>query len=269
MAVSETAEKSEALESSDVEATSVVESPVCGCDPQDAQGAQPDDGQPEGGQDEAQLAAEQIERQLEDLEEMVAKNPASRSLFAAALASAREPLSHDELADQLDDVYRPSTCTQTPRSAIGALVRHGGLRETILVDGEPYEGTREDFRNDDAIPEDARVEYLLSTTSAGERLLATISSSSRIQRLFDSRPEHARVFTDVLAFCDTSDGRTRDEIAEYLKGDGDALHVSPQTGFPTVYPAFYTGALEDVGALAWRGRWRLTKEGEDFLHALS
>ena len=92
MAVSET-EKGEALESPDVGGSAAVEPPTCGCDPQDAQGAQPDGAQPEGEQDEAQLAAEQIERQLEDLEEMVAKNPASRSLFAAALASAREPLS--------------------------------------------------------------------------------------------------------------------------------------------------------------------------------
>ena len=140
----------------------------------------------------------------------------------------------------------PSTCTQTPRSAIGALVRHGGLRETILVDGEPYEGTREDFRNDDAIPEDARVEYLLSTTPAGERLLATISSSSRIQRLFDSRPEHARVFTDVLAFCDTSDGRDARRDRRVPQGRRRCPAREPPDGIPDRVPAFYTGALEDV-----------------------
>ena len=197
--------------------------------------------------------------------EMVQRNPASRPLYRAALERARTRIDRRELCSMLEDVPKSRTCTQTPQTVVGALVRHGALEETILVDGEPYGGTPEQFRADESITEATKVSYAVATTTAGKRFLEADKPSSRLEALLESKPEHARSLMEVLMFCDCSDGKTRDEIADMLYADGDALMIDPNTGRPSVYPAYFTGELEDAGALTWNGTWKLTREGEEFL----
>lgn len=193
-------------------------------------------------------------------------NPAATRLLLAAIRGARQAVDRAELAACLADVRTPATCTLSPQGAIAALIRHGGLVQTITVDGESYPGDEAALRADDTIADDAVIAFAVQATDAGLRLVRELAPASRIGALLDEKPAYRDALVDLLAFCDTDAGRTRDEIAAFLAQDGDALRVDPATGFPRVYPAFFTGCLETVGALVWDETWRLTEEGEDFLH---
>lgn len=201
----------------------------------------------------------------EELSLAVANNPSIKPTCIAALAHAVERTDREELAAHLASLPKRAAQTQNPSTVIAILVKHGGMTESIEVDGEPYDGTLEDLRADESVPDDARIQYFVQTTENGARLAEELAPASQIARLFAEHPDRAEGLRTVLEFCDAPEGRSRDEIEACLFARPDILGSNPKTGGPNVYPAYFTTALEDAGAMQWNGTWKLTEEGRNFL----
>lgn len=201
---------------------------------------------------------------------LVRTNPASKKLYVAALEAMKASegeMDRKSLAASLDGVPVPATCTQTSQQIISSLASNGALEEMIYVDGERYEGTLDELREDETIPEDAVVEHRVAVTEAGLMALEHFAPSREIALLFEEKPQHSHAFKKVLKACSCPEGKSGKEVETLFKGDDEALKPSERTGLPTVYPAFFTGELERVGAVEWNGAWRTTEEGRAFLTA--
>lgn len=204
---------------------------------------------------------------LAALRESVRCNPANISYYRAALEGAADPIDYDDLADIVAATPAPATCALRPKNAISNLVDKGGLKQTITVDGQEYEGTYDDLMNDETIDPDAMVAYLVSITDPGRALLEEIEPKGRIEALFKDKPQYAEGFVAVLDLCAGAEaGVAKDDIRRMLAGSADLLRVDQRTGIPTLSTAFYTTNLEDAGALAWRdGAWCITDAGREAL----
>lgn len=142
----------------------------------------------------------------EELSLAVANNPSIKSTCIAALAHAVERTDREELAAHLASLPKRAAQTQNPSTVIAILVKHGGMTESIEVDGEPYDGTLEDLRADESVPDDARIQYFVQTTENGARLAEELSPASQIARLFAEHPDRAEGLRTVLEFCDAPKG---------------------------------------------------------------
>lgn len=205
------------------------------------------------------------EQTYDKLVSVVNENPASKKLVFAALEAAGTQVDRNVLVARLSELPRVRTCMQTPQTVIGLMVTYGALSETILVDGTPYKGSLDDLQDDETVLEDAEVSYLIETTAMGQRLLEDYAPRNVVSRLFADRPQHAKTFLKVLRFCDAEGGQSMKQIKAYLEQDAEALGVNPETGFPAVYPAYFTTALEEAGAMEWNGVWKLTREGKEYV----
>lgn len=205
------------------------------------------------------------EQSYDKLVSVINENPASKKLVFAALEAAGAQVDRSVLVARLSELPRVRTCMQTPQTVISLMVNYGALNETILVDGIPYEGSLDDLQDDETVLEDAEISYLIETTAMGQRLLEDNAAHTVIARLFTDRPQHAETFLKVLQFCNVEEGRPMKQIEAYLEQDAEALGVNPETGFPAVYPAYFTTALEEAGAMEWDGVWKLTREGKEYV----
>lgn len=199
------------------------------------------------------------------MEAIFERNPSMRTLIMAAINGSQSEISFDRLAKTLDQVKRPKTCTQTSRSVIALLVANGALKQTLYVDGAPYDGTLEDLRNDDGIGEDADISYTVQATDEGLGVAAMHAPGKALASLFSSKPLYVQGFLMILKGCAQKGGLPRDEINELLECNPHLVPHDPQTGTPLVRPAYFTGELEASGALVWDGMWRTTPEGKAFL----
>lgn len=199
------------------------------------------------------------------VEAIFERNPSIRMLIMAAINGSQSEVSFDRLAETLEQVKRPKTCTQTSRSVIALSVANGALKQTLYVDGVPYDGTLEDLRNDDSLREGVDISYTVQATDEGLRIAAMHVPEKALASLFSSKPLYAQGFLMVLEGCSQKGGLTRDEINELLERNPSLVPHDPKTGAPLVRPAYFTGELEDSGALVWEGTWRTTTEGKAFL----
>lgn len=191
-------------------------------------------------------------------------NPAARSLYRALVEHALEPVDRNELAQQAEGFPRPATFVQTIQGALSTLVRVGALEETVLVNNVPYEGTRDELMDDDAISDEDEIAFTVRATEGGRQALELTEPAREIAALFAAKPQHQRAFSQVLNACAEPGGKTGREIDALLEGDRDALKYDARTDCPTVYPAYFTGALEEAGALVWdraAGVWKATAAG--------
>lgn len=194
---------------------------------------------------------------------LIAANPAFRQPYRAALIAADGSIERERLAAAIACAPAPATFIQTPQDAITTCVGAGVLDQTLLVDGEPYDGTLEDLQADDAIDDAAEISYRVSLTDAGRRALAALAPENLLRRLMEDKPQHAAAFLKVLAVCAPDGGAPKAAIESALVAD-DSLKIDQRTQVPTVYPAYFTSALEDAGALRWNTAttcWEATEAG--------
>lgn len=204
----------------------------------------------------------------EQFVELVSVNPACRSAYRAILLAADAPISRADAAAAVEASAHPATFIQAPQDAVTTLVRAQVLAQTILVNGEPYEGTPEDLVEDEAVQETDEISYLVQTTDAGRAALALLAPETRLRALLAEKPQHAPAFLKVLDAASGPEGATKQALEQLLSADPDALKYDARTRMPTVYPAYFTGALEDAGALQWNGRtarWQATEAGRAVL----
>lgn len=197
---------------------------------------------------------------VEKLLDSLRSNFANRSLYYAALTNSINPISFNDLAEILQDVPTPATCTTRPRNAITNLVNRGALTQSAYVDGQLYEGTIDELQSDDSITAETTVEYFVQSTDAGKALLEAMQPATQIDRLLTDNPEFAREFLATIALC--ASGVEKSRIETYFKDDPEALRPDKRTGLPTVSVSYFTSSLEDAGALIWKdGIWKATEAG--------
>ncbi|WP_080803232.1 hypothetical protein [Arabiibacter massiliensis] len=148
---------------------------------------------------------------------------------------------------------------QSASGIVSALVNCGALARTVLVDGEPYDGSVEDFQQDDGIPEGAEALFLLQTTSVGEGAAARVAESLSLESIIASCPHRAPAFQLVLALCAGAAGKTTSALQDALKRE-NMLETDPARGIDGLHASYFTGALEHIGALAWNGGTWITSE---------
>jgi len=188
------------------------------------------------------------------LDELFERNPAYVPLYTAVLAYCTQERAYEDALEQAESARTSSFQIQSAAAVLETLQRRGGLQVRLLVDGEPYEGTLRDLQADDAVDPQAQVEQLVLTTPQGAALLEAHDSNKLLGALFAQQPGFVGGFKAVLAMCE-GEGKTTAQIQEDLRALGE-LPCDPRTGVEQVHASFFTGALEHVGALEWKGgRW--------------
>ncbi len=159
-----------------------------------------------------------------------------------------------------------SAWRQSPSNIMEILISAGALDESVIVDGEPYEGTLEDIQLDLSISEDAEVLAGIRVTELGEQILADYAPEQTISNLFQEKPTYGDVFKVALKACQDPKGCSLPDLEAALM-TMPQLQPDPQTHQTKVYPQFFIDALETAGAIEWRGAWRITSAGEQALAA--
>ena len=206
---------------------------------------------------EATLNDAVVARALEFFE----NSPAYRNLYLAALEHCRERTTEADALAFVDGLKHSASQIRSAGSLVESLVSIGLLGQTILVDGEPYAGTLRELQFDDDIPEDASVEIFEQTTDLGIAMCERLDEVYSVATLAAAHPERLRAFLLVLEACSHPEGRSTSELEGVLR-EADALEIEERTGLPGVYPSYFTGELERVGALEWNGKkWVTTEKG--------
>ena len=193
------------------------------------------------------------------LRELLTRDPANTMLYFDALDYCRQSRKGYEAAEYLDGQRKEACQIQEPPILLESLIRHGGLARTLYVDGKPYGGTLQDLQADESISDDAELEQTLETTEAGVAFLTHEGPDTMLGQLFETDPENMEGFKLVLRSCDTQEGKTTAELQEILRSAG-VLPCDERTGVELIHASYFTGALENVGALEWNGRRWLTNE---------
>ena len=194
------------------------------------------------------------------LEELFERNPAYAPLYAAVLSFCAEERTEAEAMAHVDAARSSTFQIQSSAAVLETLERRGALQRTVLVNGEPYEGTMRDVQEDESIEPDAQVECVLRTTPEGVAVMEAHAPDRQVAALFAEHPGFVGGFKAVLAMCE-GEGRKTSEIQEDLRALG-VFPCNPRTGEELVHASFFTGALEKCGALEWKGgRWVTTAAG--------
>lgn len=200
------------------------------------------------------------------LKDLFEGNPGTRRLFLAMLDAARDEVPFDVAVQRASTVPLPKSCIQTPQAALESLMRCEAVSLRIYVDGVEYGGTFDDLQADESIPLDAVIEYTVRITQEGLAAARAYSPHRKLRELFAANPDRVEGLVAVMRLCAPREGAARGEIARFLDANPAFLAASDDAVAPLL-PAYYTGKLEEAGAIAWEGSWRLTGEGRQFLQS--
>ena len=165
--------------------------------------------------------------------------------------------------EQWDEGYM-----QSPSTCIDILLRNEALVESILVNGEVYEGSLEDIQLDEDVPDDAEVEANIEVTDIGRELLEHYAPEATIAALFEERPQYKVVYQTAIKACAGADGCNRMDLEASIKAL-PPLQRDPETNRINVYPQYFIDALETAGAIVWNGSWCATEAGLAALESTS
>lgn len=199
-------------------------------------------------------------QQHTDLFALADRNPAYAPLYVAAINACRSEADEKTVKDAIDAARSESFQIQSAGSILDTLVRRGGVVQNVYADGEPYGGTLEDAQKDEALPEDAVVTVRYAATEAGCAFADAEGADKLLAELFAENPNEVEGFKAVLSATAAS-GKTTSELQQLLKEKN--LITKDERGIERVHASYFTGALQDAGALAWnKGVWVATEEGK-------
>lgn len=180
------------------------------------------------------------------------RNPAYTEDYLAVLEFCAQERGEDDVI-QLCESYRTSPKhIQSAAAIVATLVRVGGLRQTILVDGAPYEGSFESLQADENIPDDAEVIVTLRTLPEGASAAERVREGRVFAKLVESCPHRVESFKLVLTLCAEEGGKSTREIQSALK-EANMLEPDPNNGVDGIHASYFTGMLENSGLLVWNG----------------
>lgn len=191
------------------------------------------------------------------------RDVAYRGLYIEALEHCAEELDEFEAAEWIDARRTQASQVQDGGSLLEVLIRRGGMDRTILIDGVPYPGTLEQLYVDETISDDARPICRVRSTPAGLEAAAMWKRITAPETLIAENPRFAPGFFAVLSAC-AEGPRTTTEIQEALQQAG--IRIVDAESRQEVHASYFTGALEEHGALVWdRKRWSITPAGAALL----
>lgn len=88
-------------------------------------------------------------------------------------------------------------------------------------------------------------------SQAGNEALKQEKSRDKLGALFVKESAYEDVLKELVKFCAAP--KTRKEI-------DDKFTSHPLLQEPKIYPSYFVGLLEEVGALEWDGGWSATKD---------
>lgn len=194
--------------------------------------------------------------------DLIEHNPLLKHSVLYILDSVRNDpeASRVEIEARAQAVFEGQTSfPQTPTTIVDILLRNGALTETIIVNGEPYDGSLEDIQMDTEIEDDAVIEQYLSLADIGSELLVEYGGDKKLRELFASKPQYTDVFTKILEACVTPEGCSRAELEQII----DAMpQLAPdERGQKNIYPQYFIDSLETVDGIVWQGSWHTTETG--------
>lgn len=145
--------------------------------------------------------------------------------------------------------------------AFVALLRDQGLLSmTVYVDGECYEGTLDDLRDDESVSDEAVVSYGFTVTDEGRDAALAIAPKGRLATLFEADEADNPVYCRILVLADQPTGVAKAELEKTLLSEG-LIPIDERTGLPSIFPSYYIDNLERAGGLVWESTWKTTDEG--------
>lgn len=134
---------------------------------------------------------------------------------------------------------------------------------TIYVDGEQYEGTLDELRNDESMADDVVVTYGFAITDEGRDVARTLAPEGRLAALFEADEAENPVYRRILTLADQPEGAAKADLEKTLFAEG-LIPVDERTGLPAIFPSYYIDNLERAGGLVWESSWKTTEEGRRF-----
>lgn len=188
-------------------------------------------------------------------------NPAYRHLYRDLVVYCREERALEEALDFCESIRTSRSQILDAAAMVDVMVHCGALERSILVNGEPYAGSLEEFQSDETLPEDACMSVYVRATDDGLAAVAMQDEERSLDRLLEENPQRAVAFAAVLEACANEQGCSTRQLQELLKG-ADLLETEEARGIDGLHASYFTGALEAVGALAWNGKaWIVTEKG--------
>lgn len=198
------------------------------------------------------------------LAELVHRNSSAKYAFMAAVGAAVQEVPYENVVEITAAVPVPKTCIHTPQSVISMLLNNDLMTQTVYVDEVVYKGSICDLQNDRDVPDDAEIHCTLQSSNRAVKEREDLIPQAQIRRLFANRSRDVTTYLKLLNAVKDSGGLSRDQIEDLLIQDSKATRPDERTGLPTMYPAAYTTALEDAGAMVWsNGIWRVTETGKE------
>lgn len=195
-----------------------------------------------------------------DLFDLAERNSAYMPLYVAAIDACENEVDEKVAKDAIEAARCESFQIQPASSILDTLVRRGAIVQKVYADGEPYDGTLKDAQEDDELPVEAVITVSYESTDEGLTFAKAESSDKRVAKLFAENPNEAEGFKTVLS-ATLETGKTTSEIQKILKEKN--LIEQDERGIDLVHASYFTGALQNAGALAWnKGTWVATDEGK-------
>lgn len=192
------------------------------------------------------------------------RDPANVKIYVAVLEQCVDRTDELSAAEFAESLRTNIEQIQSGASIVSTLIRRGGLERTILVDGQPYEGSLEALQSDDNVPDDAVIESFVQTTDAGIDMAANYRDSTQAKALYAELPDFAPGFKLVLAECASPEGKSTGELQDALVAAGIIGPGLSQA--QVIHASFFTGKLESYGLLEWGNkRWHTTVSGKEGL----
>lgn len=199
--------------------------------------------------------------------ELIAHNPLLKQplLNVLTLCIKKEQTPRSQIESDAASLFKGAFTLQNPATVVDILIRNEAVSEQTRVNGEPYEGTRQDIQTDNTISSDAQIEQLLTITPAGKEILEEYSGDKKLRELLAEKPHYAPVYYRMMEMCDTENGCSRALLEEELDRMPQ-LAPNPETGKKNIYPQYFIDSLETAGGITWRDSWYTTDEGRALAH---
>lgn len=201
---------------------------------------------------------------------MIRENPAIRNYARAAVNASHERTAYSSVVDAMSEATVPKTCVFKPQTILDWMIEYKAVGLYTMVDGKEQSASFEDLQKDQSNNNSSSVGYEVQATEEGIDAIDKLDPYKLTVQLFAENPDDTHGFLKVLNRVKEGDGPSGQDIWDLLDGDEEALRYSKINGYPTVYPAYYSGALEDVDAIVWKdGGWYITEAGENYLLHIS
>lgn len=194
------------------------------------------------------------------LSELFGRNPAYGDVYAAAIEACDSQIGEAAAVEAVEAAKTSHAQTQSGQAILATLIRRGGIERTIIVDGEPYEGTLQDLQADETLGDDIEIEFFVEATDAGIDSAMAYRDSKSLENLFVQLPEHRDGFIEAIKACSASQGAATDDVQQALIQAGI---IQPGiASAQVIHASYFTSKLERYGALVWEGkRWHATEKG--------